>query len=250
VRDCPDGWENTILAVAVDDAYAVPWLAPEDYVFSPETVHDALFGKFQDCCYALFGGGTGVRRIPATISDEHLMALITPDGGERVSALEVTLPPTAEPDEQLIRQLAGEPGRAVHGPATDPELKTARDQSRRSHPIRYIAPGRTAPVVSSTEDLLISTWAASPPPRTQCAADAVPEPVIQQFALRVLREAHEDEYKRAVTVEEKRKVAEKLLALAHSLEADPAGRFVTLQPAARSPSRPAISRWHCPPPMR
>ena len=72
-------------------------------------MHQAFFGLYQDCCYALFGGSTGVRRIPATISDEHLLALITPAGGEPVSALDVTRPPTPEPDEELLRNLQEHP---------------------------------------------------------------------------------------------------------------------------------------------
>jgi hypothetical protein len=231
VRDCPDGWENTILAVAVEDAYAVPWMAPQDYAFSPDTVHEALFGRFKDCCYALFGGGTGVRRIPATISDEHLMALITPDGGERVSALEVTLPPTAEPDEQLLRDLQDKPVVRFASRAADPASKTDSPpaQTVASDPADR-APAAPAPIASSTDDPddfdldSVGTVRVPNVPRVP-----VPDPVVQQFALRVLREAHEDEYQQAVTGEEKRKIAEKLLELARSLEADPAGRFVALQ---------------------
>jgi hypothetical protein len=231
VRDCPDGWENTILVVAVEDAYAVPWMAPEDYVFSPDTVHDALFGRFKDCCYALFGGGTGVRRIPATISDEHLMALITPDGGERVSALDVTLPPTAEPDEQLIARLQANPIVRFASRAADSAPKT---DSQPKPTVASDLPDRTpaapAPIASSTDDPddfhldSVGTVRVPNVPRVP-----VPEPVIQQFALRVLREAHEDEYQQAVTGEEKQQVAEKLFELARSLEADPAGQFVAFQ---------------------
>ena len=231
VRECPDGWENTILVVAVDDAFAVPWMAPEDYEFSPETVHEALFGRFKDCCYALFGGDTGVRRIPATISDEHLMALITPDGGERVSALDVTLPPTAEPDEQLIAKLQANPVVRFASRATDPASKT---DSQPKPTVASDLPDRTpaapAPIASSTDDPDdfhldgVGTVRVPNVPRVP-----VPEPVIQQFALRVLREAHEDEYQRAVTAEEKQQVAEKLFELARSLEADAAGQFVAFQ---------------------
>jgi hypothetical protein len=231
VRECPDGWENTILVVAVDDAYAVPWLAPQDYEFSPTTVHDALFGKFQDCCYALFGGDTGVRRIPATISDEHLMALITPDGGERVSALEVTLPPTPEPDEALIRRLEQHPivrfaARATGASAASkPDAKQATEaaaQQPADSPSAAVV--RASAVPSGLDEGNLAPDSARLAPRMP-----VPDPVVLLFAQRVLREVHEDEYRQAASTEARRKVAERLFATAQSLEDDPAGRYVALQ---------------------
>jgi len=44
-EQCPDGLENTILVVEVDDACAVPWTAAEDYEFQRQTVQAALFGN-------------------------------------------------------------------------------------------------------------------------------------------------------------------------------------------------------------
>ena len=231
VRECPDGWENTILVVAVDDAYAVPWTAPEDYVFSPETVHQALFGKFQDCCYALFGGDAGVRRIPATISDEHLMALITPDGGERVSALDVTRPPTPEPDEEMIRYLQENPIVRFASPAAR-TAATARAEPKQAAEAHLADPSgsATAAAGSSPDDVPgPAARGLAGPGGGSVPRIPVPDPAVQQFALRVLREVHGDEYQQAGTAEQKRQVAEKLLALARSLEADPAGRFVALQ---------------------
>ena len=87
---CLDGLENTLLVVEVDDAHAVPWTAAEDYQFQRETLQRAFFGKHGDCCYALFGGATGVRRIPANVADDSLLALITPAGGDAVSIQAVT----------------------------------------------------------------------------------------------------------------------------------------------------------------
>ncbi len=116
--DFPDGLGNTILVVQIDDAYAVPWTAPDDYVLTRESVQQALFNRHKDCCYVLFGDATGVRRIPPNISDEHLLALISPAGYESIPAAQITQPPSTEVDTNLIEQLAAKP--IVRFPAPSP----------------------------------------------------------------------------------------------------------------------------------
>lgn len=224
VETCPDGLENTILAVAVSDPYAVPWTSPQDYVFSRESVHEAFFGLYRDCCYALFGGQTGVRRIPATISDEHLLALITPAGRETVSALEVTRPPTAEPDEALLQALqqqpivrfAAQPAPLAASPASEPKASG----------------GAAAPTVSTT--LAGSAPNRSVPPSAAAPAGGdprlpIPDEVSQQLARRLLRETHHQEYTDATTDERKKNLAEKLLTLARAKDLDPPARYVALE---------------------
>ena len=221
---CPDGLDNTILAVAVSDPYAVPWTSPQDYLFSRESVHEAFFGLYPDCCYALFGGQTGVRRIPATISDEHLLALITPAGRETVSALDVTRPPTAEPDEALLSALQQQPiVRFAAQPAPSASVPAAEATA---------GGGAAAPAASTT--LVGSSPNRSGPPSASSPTGGnnrlpIPDEVSQQLARRLLRETHHQEYTDATTDERKKKLAEKLLALARAKDLDPPARYVALE---------------------
>jgi len=226
---CPDGLENTILAVAAGDSFAVPWTAPQDYPFSRESVHEAFFGLYPDCCYALFGGRTGVRRIPATISDEQLLALITPAGREAVSALDVTRPPTAEPDEALLRALQQQPivrfaapaAASAAAPASAPAANGGGDAPAASTTLVGAAPGR--PVAPS---------ASAPPVSAPAGEDPrlpVPDEVSQQLARRLLRELHHQEYTEATTDERMQKLADKLLAQARTKDLAPPARYVALE---------------------
>lgn len=234
VASLSDGAANTILVVAVAASHAVPWPAPQDYEFDPATVQEALFGRFQDCGYALFGGQTGVRRIPATISDEHLLALLTPDGGEPVSAAQVTRPATAEPDEELLRYLRENPVVRFADAALDTVAEVA-PQTRQPAVPPPDEMERAVPTSSTTLPAASSPPSAAPlaAPAGAVAAGAlrhpVPDPAVQQFARHALREIHHRDYARASSSAGKRKLAEKLLALGRSLDDDPAGRFVALQ---------------------
>jgi hypothetical protein len=222
---CPDGLDDTILAVAVSDPYAVPWTSPQDYAFSRETLPEAFFGLYQDCCYALFGGGAGVRRIPATISDQDLLALLTPAGGESVSALDVTLPPTPEPDEGLLRRLQDQP-----------LVRFVQEEARpATEGLPAPPPGPTAattPVSSATPIASHSGGLNGDPVSPLPPGDSrlpIPDEVSQQLARRLLREAHHQEYAEAKTDDRKKKLADKLLAQARTPDLDPAGRYVALE---------------------
>jgi hypothetical protein len=229
-----DGVENTILVIAVADAQAVTWSAPQDYVFSRETVQQAMFGKYKDCCYALFGGSTGVRRIPATITDEDLLALITPSGGEVISATDVTRPATPEPDEELIDHLKGNPIVRFTKPAatstavaTDAATTMAGSPAATS-PGTPAEPG-AAPVTTSSVAGMPATVGSTAIGGAPIARVPVPTAAEQQFALQALRDLHEAEYEKAETAEAKAELAQTLLAQARSASMDPAGRYVTLQ---------------------
>jgi hypothetical protein len=229
---CPDGLDNTVLVVDVAPSLARPWTAPEDYVFRRESVHEDLFGKYKDCCYALFGGSTGVRRIPATISDEDLLALITPNGGELVSVLDVTRPPTPEPDLELIEHLKENPIARFAKPAADTSAATAKPALTSS----VAGPGAmdgAAPVgtqVTRTPTLPTNNKTNRTAATQTLVGNApVPTAAEQQFALQALRDLHEAEYEKAQTAEAKAELAQTLLAQARSASMDPAGRYVTLQ---------------------
>lgn len=228
LADITDGVENTILVVAINPSKAVPWTSPEDYVFNTTTVEEDFFGENGDCCYVLFGRPTGVRRIPATISKEHLLALITPAGGEGISALDVTRPPTPEPDEELLRYLKEHPPvRVAQRKEAIAQPKDAGEKPAGEQPAVLSSKRLAAPAV-----LTPSKEPGSGPTPASPAQDGrlpIPDEISQQLARRVLREAHREDYTKAKTDDEKKELADKLLARARSPELDPAARYVALE---------------------
>jgi hypothetical protein len=233
LAEIADGIANTILVVAVHPSKAVPWTSPEDYVFNAATVQEDLFDENRDCCYALFGRPTGVRRIPVTISKEHLLALITPAGGEGVSALDVTRPPTPEPDEELLQYLKEHPPeRLVQRKETVPQPKDAAgEEPAGGKPAVLPSTPSTAPTAVTKSKELDS--GPAPPSPAQDGRLPIPDEISQQLARRILREAHQKEYSAARTPEEKKQLADKLMARARSSDIDPAGRYVALDLSRR-----------------
>ena len=199
----------------------------QDYEFKPDTVQAALFGRHKDCCYALFGGKTGVRRIPADIADGDLLALITPGGGKTAASLAATRPPTVELDERLIRELGQQPlVRFAGGDAVgqnDPASVAAGD-------VTAPAPAGPKDVGAGSED---AERPVPPSPANGGAAMVsrrpVPDASARERARQTLREIYRDEYAKARTADEKRELADKLLARARTLDADPVGRYMALE---------------------
>ena len=101
--------ENTLLLAEVDPQYAAVWTQPGDYQVARDRLQQEFFGLHRDGCFGVFGGETGVRFIPANISDEALSAILTPAGREEVSAVEVARLPVASIDRPLIELLAKQP---------------------------------------------------------------------------------------------------------------------------------------------
>lgn len=230
--NCPDGLENTIIALAIGDEYAVPWTSPEDFVFNPETAQQAFFGLYQDCCYALFGGSTGVRRIPADISDYNLLALITPAGGEQVDVQAVTRDPTPDADVELLTHLKEHPVlRFAVKSAPKDEGVAAAAQSDES--AGQPATASASPVSTADPAAVVPPAGAQP-----VIADGVPDgrlPVpTEEAAQRVAgmyREVYGEQLLAVRTVEEKRALARKIFEQTGGLAADPVCMYVLLRAA-------------------
>ncbi len=77
----PDGWDST--ALLFESEQSVPWTKPVDLVYTPGTRVPALRRSSGGYLVAFLNGM--VRSIPFDTSDEVLVALITPAGGEAVS---------------------------------------------------------------------------------------------------------------------------------------------------------------------
>jgi hypothetical protein len=243
-----DGMENTILAVAVDDTQAVPWTAPQDYTFDPQTAQQALFGLYQDCCYALFGGATGVRRIPANISDDDLKALLTPAGGEVVDVQTVTRAPTPDVDTELLADLREHPlVRFAPAPESGRTAATAKPQVAQPGEREGVSPTVDARVVvppaglrpaarlpsgqSAAGPAAASDGEATSPASPSDERLPVPDESELQQAAVLCRGIYGDQHKAARTPEEKRALAKKMLEQSGDLAADPAGTYVLLRAA-------------------
>lgn len=227
-NDFLDGLENTILAVEVDDAYARPWLAPEDYEFQRESVHAALFGKHKDCCYALFGGSTGVRRIPADISDGLLLALITPAGNESVVAMEATGEPTITVDEALIEELTNKPIRRFEAVSVA-EAAPREEIDKSPTDVNTSAAARTEATPVKPADVMSRPETATLDAEQVDKRWPVPDGAAQQRAANSLREIYAHEQQSAKTSSGRRAWAQRMFEQTGGLAEDPAGMYVLLR---------------------
>lgn len=142
IRDMIDRPEHTLLLAEVDPKHAVVWTQPVDYPVAREQLQQDFFGLHRDGCFGIFGGATGVRFIPANISDDALSAILTPAGNEQIEAAQVARVATAEIDQSLIELLDRQPisrklGRSevAQADASDHESNDSQraDESRPPH---------------------------------------------------------------------------------------------------------------------
>lgn len=231
-EQCPDGLENTILVVEVDDACAVPWTAAEDYEFQRDTAQAALFGKRKDCCYALLGGATGVRRIPANLADDQLLALVTPAGGEAIAVSQLTSLPHPDIDTQLIRQLEQHPLARF----ASPEVSASPATSPSTGP-PDLRQSRLDPAGTTKTGMADQAAGGSLPARLTAKVPAVdqrlpvPDDTALQTAAALVREVYSAEYQAAGKPEQRRALAKKMLSEAAALAAEPAGLFALYRSA-------------------
>jgi hypothetical protein len=216
-HEFPDGADNTVLLAEVGDHLAVPWTKPEDYVFRRSEAQRDLFGLRKDCCFLVMGGAMGVRRLPANIADAHLLALLSPGGGESTLAKDHTAYPYPEVDLKLIAELERNPLKRFA------EVTTAKAAGTKSLPSAQSgAPGTSSPVASKVE-----------PPVPADPRLPVPDDKALAAATAILKELYKEDYKTAKKREEKRSFAKKLLEQANRVKigVDPAGTFVLLREA-------------------
>ncbi len=106
-RDIKDGTSYTAAVVEVDDALAVVWTKPGDFVPNPDSPKQGLLGAWEGGFQLALSDGS-VRFLSDTIDNATLFALFTRDGGEAVdfssfssSAIRrspsATLPPPVPP---------------------------------------------------------------------------------------------------------------------------------------------------------
>jgi hypothetical protein len=78
----PDGQADTILVIQAGADKAVPWTKPDDLTPDFGKPWECL-GKVGDHIHVVFIDGS-VLKLPTTLDDANLKALITPAGGETI----------------------------------------------------------------------------------------------------------------------------------------------------------------------
>jgi len=78
----PDGQSDTILVIEAGADKAVPWTKPDDLTPDFDNPWECL-GKVGDHIHVVFIDGS-VLKLPTTLDDANLKALITPAGGETI----------------------------------------------------------------------------------------------------------------------------------------------------------------------
>jgi hypothetical protein len=91
-----DGTSNTILIVQTDPEHAVPWTAPADWKFDPETPKKGLFGRPGGRSSFAMADGS-VRTFSADVDAGTLRALLTRNGGEVIDFDDPNVRPGPEP---------------------------------------------------------------------------------------------------------------------------------------------------------
>ena len=102
-----DGTSNTVMVV--EAAEAVPWTKPEELPFAEGSPLPRLGGSMSDGFAALFADGR-VRLIDRRVDERTLRNLITPNGGEIISADHFLRPDSPPPGELIVGQDAGASG--------------------------------------------------------------------------------------------------------------------------------------------
>ncbi len=231
VAHCPDGLHNTVLLIEGAEHLARPWTQPEDYVFERATCQQDLFGLRLDCCLVLLGNSREVRRLPASISDRDLLAVLSPSGREAVLARAVTKDAAPEPDTQLIAALERQPPKRFPAPAASPTPAGKTDTAA------------TTGSDSSGAAKVTPTPKPQPPPTDLRLS--VPDDKTLAAAAATAKDLYKTDYEAAKKPAEKRALAKKLLELANKVAGDPPGMFVLLRDRAIWGHRPATSirRW-------
>lgn len=84
LRDVIDGMSNTIMVVEVDDARAVPWTKPADWVVDEKNPRQGLQTADPRGFGVLFADGSW-RRLPLDLNPKTLRALLTANAGDSYS---------------------------------------------------------------------------------------------------------------------------------------------------------------------
>ena len=202
-----DGADTTLIVLEVDDSAAVPWTKPEDLPTTGGAVKSRL-GKLRgEGFLAAFGSGY-VAMIHNRITDGQLSWMLSPDGDDFLTDRTIIYDATV-PDVALVtsekNQVDESQGSANKKPKEETkEVASAGAGSAAPDRIRGLPPVKLPP-----------------PPKKPVRLPVPPEEDLAQ-ARDQLREIYEQEYRSSKTIQERQKLAMKMLTDASRLEEDAA----------------------------
>ena len=205
----PDGLENTILLVEVDDAHAVPWTKPDDWRVEVSQPRAGLFSLREDGFFAVMGKGA-LRQIPYTIVDSQLSALWTARGGEAVELNKWTTPPSDIADEKLVAAFRAGQVKETKAASTATAANTVTTNP--SDPDRPQSPAEDS---SSTA--------------TTLRRPAIPPDSDLKRAEALVKQVYGDRYSKAKTAQERRELATTMLNEAESVRQELASYYAILR---------------------
>ena len=200
-----DGPDYTLILVEVDDAQAVEWTSPDDLVVqrAPGATFRFRLGSLRgDGFFAVVGNG-GVCRIKPDADDLALKALFTVSGSDndliKDAVQEATAVPVPPPAAVVpTTQVAAAAGTAVPAaPPSNPAAKTTMPPS-----------GSAVPFTPEDEP------ASSANPLQPLVKTRLPVPSEAELAAAraALKDLYAQDYKRAITAQERTGLARKLVA--------------------------------------
>lgn len=213
----PDGLRATILLAEVAAKHAVPWTQPDDFVFDRQTAQFDFFAEQQDCCLVLLGNAVGPRRIPADIADADLLALLTPNGHEKIDVSKLTQRPSPEIDVALVEAL-------------------------RMKPIVRFVPGEEAKLSADKSATNLPSSSSQSDPDSASAGDekkptgrwSVPTEAELQAASALVRDLFAPDYEKAKKTNDRaqrKEFVRKMITESEKLGSDQAGIYVILRAA-------------------
>lgn len=202
LRKIEDGLENTLAVVEVDDRCAVPWTSPTDYAPQHGNLRVGLGNLRPEGIYALWANGRSTL-VAADIGEQQLHRAFTYESGDSL--------------------VAGD----IHNALVIQEVSEVSSSA---------APTSTADMVSASTAASDADSAVMNRNRSNAAAQprlSVPKLVDLTTATAQVQDLYEDRLKAAVTVAQRRTIAQEMLTAAADMREDPAGAYALQTTAVR-----------------
>lgn len=223
--DIADGLGNTAMLVEVDDAKAVPWTQPIDFVASPDGDPRAGLDGLRDDGFFVVFANASLYRISPDVGAPSVRSVFTKSGQETVAASSFCQPAVPDIDPDYV-------GRIKHAPPTRPIVAIGTNPGGSEGPTPHSTPSGvgTAPSGVGTAPSGVGTGPAKP----VGVADAktklpVPDADAQEKSEALFREIFREEFESAKTPKQKYEFAKRLFDHVKKVKDDPSGRYVMLK---------------------
>lgn len=210
-----DGLANTIVLVEVDDSTAVPWTKPADFGPSVEEPRTGISGLRPEGAFALLGDGRLVS-LRSDIINAELLALFSIAGGEPADSVATLQEPAAE----------GSPiGAAVPAAVVAAAAVPVPADTQPQPPLTIAS---TRPSAADIPGPLVVLPGEKPLP---AAAGVIAVPAEENLAAarKLFREVYGERHEKSKRPEDRKKLAQFLLAEADKVAANPAHHYELLR---------------------